>query len=83
MNMKRRSADFYDTEEGKDIVDKLRSMQGNDMFNTEPSYTANIDDHPSNKKSFVDKHKQYIMEHPKVDPEQYLANLRLKTRLRR
>lgn len=81
MNVKRRSVDFYQTKEGRDFVGKLRSMQDDSKFNTESSYTANTTDHPSNQKSFVDKHKQYIVEHPRVDLEQYLANLRLKTRL--
>ena len=74
---------FFETEAGQEIEDGLHSMVADAAFNTEDSYTANIVLHPDNLMPFVEKHKLYLITHPAIDPGSYVANLRLKTRLRR
>ena len=78
----KRTAAFFDTEEGIEIEKILNDMDTNESFNTDSSYSANSDLYPDNLIPFVEKHKNYLIKHPSTDPNQYLANLRLVTRKR-
>jgi hypothetical protein len=78
----KRKIDFFTTEKGIEVEEKLRLMTLDNAFNTESGYTADTNRYPDNHLSFVDRHKDYLVAHPAVDPTLYLANLRLKTRLR-
>jgi hypothetical protein len=61
---------------------KLRSMTLDPVFNTTASYTANSTLYPDNLIPFVDKHMEYLLQHPSVDVDQYVRNLRLSHRKR-
>lgn len=74
--------DFLDTEEGRDIKLKLQHMEDDCLYNTAPSYNSNTELYPDNLIPFVDKHINYLINHPKLEARQYLANVRLVTRLR-
>jgi hypothetical protein len=74
--------DFFETEQGIMIKQILRAMNGNTLYNTGPSYTANTKLYPNNLMPFVDKQMEYLRTHPAINPDQYIANLRLMTRLR-
>ncbi|MDB5186350.1 MAG: hypothetical protein JWL85_873 [Candidatus Saccharibacteria bacterium] len=69
-------------EESAEIEATLRLMTQDIKYNTESSYSANGELYPDNSISFVDKHLNYITKHPSIDPQHYLSNLRLMTRLR-
>lgn len=73
---------FLDTIEGKEIQRKLQLMTDDASYNTESSYTANGTLYPDNLMPFVDKHITYLISHPLLNPNEYLANVRLLTRLR-
>lgn len=73
---------FADTEKGKEIKRKLQLMTEDDAYNTTATYSANTQLHPDNLITFVDKHMTYLVGHPLLDPDKYLANIRLVTRLR-
>jgi hypothetical protein len=77
-----RKTDFFDTEEGIKIIEKLRIMALDQDFNTDSSYSANSVLYPDNQIPFVEKHMRYLITHPAMDPDHYLANLRLMTRRR-
>ncbi|MBP9761809.1 hypothetical protein KBD11_01945 [Candidatus Saccharibacteria bacterium] len=72
---------FLQTEEGKKFREKLQAMMDCDTFTTTSSYSPNGDIYPDHSVSFVDKHIAYLCAHPSITPEQYLSNLRLKTRI--
>lgn len=74
--------DFVNTDAGKDIKRRLERMVTDGQYNTESGYSANSTLYPDNLQPFVDKHISYLTSHTKVDPEQYLANIKLLTRLR-
>lgn len=78
----KKKGNFFDTEEGAKMKASLRLMQQNTSFSTEASYSANAANHPDNLISFVDKHMNYLNAHQNVNPDHYLANLRLVTRLK-
>jgi hypothetical protein len=78
----KRKTDFFETEKGLEIEQMLHTMAADMAFNTESGYTANAVRYPDNVISFIDKHKDYLIAHPAIDPKLYMANLRLKTRLR-
>lgn len=74
--------DLYTSEEGAKIQQALKSMATDTGYSTIDSYSANAEMHPDHLVSFVDKHMAYLQSHPSVDPDHYLANLRLMTRVR-
>jgi hypothetical protein len=61
----------------------LKNMVQDPMLNTRSSYSANADSYPDGQIPFVEKHMAYLMDHPKLSPVQYLANLRLMIRQRK
>lgn len=77
-----KKVNLYETEEGAKIEQALVHMAADTGYNTEASYSANADLYPSHLRSFVDKHMAYLNTHPSVDPQHYLANLRLMTKIR-
>lgn len=61
-----------------EVRQKLEDMELNPVLNTRTSsYSANVKLYPDGQVPFVEKHIAYLMDHPKLDPAQYLANLRL------
>lgn len=73
---------FKETAEGEQARLILLQMEKDFTYNTGSSYAANIDKHPDHKISFTDKHMDYLQNHPSVNPDQYIANLRLMSRVR-
>lgn len=66
-----------------DVREKLRAMIDDPSLNTRASsYSANSDLYPDNKIPFVEKHIAYLMDHPRLDYQQYLSNLRLMLKVR-
>ena len=58
---------FFDTEEGKEFKRQLKLMNSNDDYNTAPSYSANTVLYPDNLMPFVDKHMDYLLNHPLLE----------------
>ena len=77
-----KKAAFILSEEGLEAERMLRLMAEDDSYNTESSYSTNSQLYPDNSRSFVDKHMDYLSTHPHANHRQYIANLRLMTRLR-
>jgi hypothetical protein len=82
VSKKTRKNHFFETPEGMDVIATLKMMDADDKFNTKSSYSANSGLYPDHQIPFVDKHVEYLRCHPSTDPEHYLANLRLVTRIR-
>ena len=82
MSTLKKRANFFETEEGMEFVENLRSMQIDKSYNTGASYSANNTEYPDNLIPFVDKHKNYLNAHPAIDAKLYIANLRLMTKVR-
>jgi len=51
-------------------------------YNTDSSYSANSLQYADNLIPFVDKHMNYLNSHPKVEADQYIANIKLMSRIR-
>ncbi len=73
---------FIGSEEAARIEEILRQMAKDSAYNTTSSYSANITQYPDHLIPFVDKHMNYLKTHPSLDPQHYLANLRLMTKIR-
>jgi hypothetical protein len=73
---------FFETDEGVQIEEMLQAMESDATFNTESSYVADAVQFPDHVLSFMDKHKRYLLANPSIDARSYVANLRLKTKLR-
>ena len=69
---------FLDSDDAAVIREQLVTMMGDKTFNTSATYAATRDD----ALPFDEKHMTYLSDHPKLNPQQYMQNLRLKTRLR-
>lgn len=73
---------FTDSPEGKAAAESLRKMMADASYNTAPSYSANSTDYPDNLMPFADKHMKYLNEHPQLEVGQYIANIKLMSRIR-
>lgn len=66
-----------------EVREKLEAMENDPTLNTRASsYSANSELYPDGQIPFVDKHIAYLMDHPRVDYNQYLSNLRLMLKVR-
>jgi len=70
--------EFLATKAAAEIRELLKQMEESPLYATKSSYRAGV----AGDISFADKHFAYISTHPTVRPDQYLANLRLMTKLR-
>lgn len=77
-----RRNNFLETEVGAWAKAELQAMANDPAYATEDTYSSNSERYPDNTISFVDKHINYLSLHPKVNPEHYVSNLKLMTRLR-
>ena len=77
-----RRKDFIESEEGVAIIDMLRRMMDDKAYNTPTSYSANSSEYPDNIMPFMDKHLKYINDHPKIQASQYVANIKLMSRIK-
>lgn len=68
--------------EEQEVREALRQMVLSSSYNTSPGYTADSVVYPDGLMPFVDKHMRYLDVYPKLDANVYLANLRMKTRVR-
>ena len=82
MSSYHKKIDFFETEDGKELLEVLKSMHSDARFNTEPTFSSDVESYPDNLMPFVDKHVKYIRNHPATNPQHYLANLRLITKVR-
>lgn len=73
---------FFETDEGLEIQRILQAMEADVSYNTESTYVADGVQFPDHILSFMEKHKRYILANPAMDARSYVANLRLKTKLR-
>jgi len=60
----------------------LQRMEADATMSTPSSYTPDGTLYPDHVLTFTDKHLLYLKQHSKINAEQYLANLRLKIRIR-
>lgn len=74
--------DFFQSPIGHEARKTLIAMDADANYKTSSSYTANTTMYPSSERTFVEKHMDYLKDHPATDPLHYLANLRLMTRIR-
>lgn len=82
MSFVNRKIDFMTSERGLLTMQKLKDMVTSDSYHTESSYSANTTLYPNNLVPFVEKHMAYLRDRPNVDPDNYVANLRLMTKIR-
>ncbi|MDN5275448.1 MAG: hypothetical protein JWN33_97 [Candidatus Saccharibacteria bacterium] len=68
---------FYKSEEANVIRTGLNEMMKSPSFNTRSTYSPKS----TEDITFVDKHMTYLSTHPKVNPNEYMSNLRLMTRI--
>lgn len=72
------SAQKFLKSEAADLIrEDLKQMVESPNFNTRSTYS------PSSEVDllFVDKHMKYLSQHPNLNPQHYLSNLRLMTRI--
>jgi hypothetical protein len=59
----------------------LTNMEQDDLLNTAPSYVRDATN-TVHLMSFAEKHASYLKCHPKVNPQNYLANVKTMIRIR-
>ncbi len=69
---------FLKSAEAKAIRNVLRTMMQSRECNTTATYSPSSD----GPLSFEDKHMHYLSQHTSMNPQHYLSNLRLITKIR-
>jgi hypothetical protein len=70
-----------ETMEAEEVRTALATMESDPTLITDSAYSADMA-WTGNRMPFVDAHLAYLKAHPNVNPRQYLANLRLRTKRR-
>lgn len=70
--------DYFETQDGQEILGLLQSMSSSEDYVTKDSYTP----HSEALISFIDKHQDFIRKHPNTDAHHYVANLKIMCRRR-
>jgi hypothetical protein len=78
-----RKIDLFNPIDGAQIQQALRSMLADSAYKTASGYSADGTKYPDHVIPFVEKHLTYLMKHPDVNHEHYLANLRLMLKIKR
>jgi len=66
-----------------EITAALQGMEDDELYETGSSYSANALLYPDHEMTFVQKHLAYLKGRPQLDPQHYLANLRLRIKVRK
>jgi len=74
--------DFLKSQLGKEIQLIFQSMMLSDLYTTSSSYSSDKVKYPDSLIPFIDKHMDYLNAHPKLEAYQYIANVKLMTRVR-
>lgn len=69
---------FFTSQKGLLARQDLEDMMNSKEFNTASTYSPSS----TERIQFVDKHLDYLSKHPQVNPNHYLSNLKLMTRIR-
>lgn len=77
------SKDIWTIMSEQDVMTALQVMEDDPGMVTESAYKANIEQWPDHRISFSDSHILYLKNHPALNPEHYLANLKLMIKKRR
>lgn len=70
---------FFKSESGRAAKAELTVMEKDPRYNTLGSYSAKL----AHDMPFVKRHMKYLSEHPKLNPDHYLSNLKLMTKIKR
>lgn len=73
---------FTSSDEGLEAERLLQLMVADKTFNTRASYSTNSVLYPDHLRPFINKHMDYLSSRPNLDPQSYIANLRLMTRIK-
>ena len=68
---------FLDSELAESIRAELRSMMEDPQFNTKATYSPSTVENMT----FDERHMAYLSKHRTLNPQHYLSNLRLMTRI--
>jgi hypothetical protein len=70
---------FFDSEVAAVAKTELKLMAKDPRYNTQGTFSAKYTGHVM---PFVERHMKYLSEHPKLDAQHYLSNLKLMTKIK-
>ncbi len=77
-----KKVNFFESEEGVEARSLLQTLWSDKAYKTDSSYSTDSESYPDNLIPFVQKHMDYLSNHPSVNIKMYVANLRIMTRIR-
>ena len=69
---------YLRSDAAKNVRKELEAMFENPNYRTESSYSPSSE----GRITFVNKHVRYLSMHQKINPDQYLSNLKLMTKIK-
>ncbi len=83
MSAKNSKSHIYDPVHEAEVLAVLQSMEQDASYNTETRYAADSVKYPTHRITFSERHMEHLKKFPNIDPDQYVANLKMMTRERR
>lgn len=83
MPVLKKRVNFAESAEGIWARQTLERLAADSAYNTDSTYSTDTEHYPGNLIPFVEKHMNNLNSHPALDATQYIANIRLMTRIRR
>lgn len=80
--MAKNSPKWTRTVKEEDVLADLKKLEKDPSYNTPSRYHIDEERYPDNLISFAQTHLEHLKKFPKVDPDQYISNLRLMTKIR-
>ena len=80
--MSKASPKWTRTVKEEDVLDNLKKLEKDPLYNTPSRYHADTERYPKNLITFAQTHLEHLKKFPKVDPDQYISNLKLMTKIR-
>ncbi len=66
----------------EEVTSELKAMMSDGSYHITPGYSIDTETYPDHIVPFIEAHLNYLKSHHQVDPEHYLANLRLMLKIR-
>ncbi|HMS49906.1 MAG TPA: hypothetical protein PKA02_00505 [Candidatus Saccharibacteria bacterium] len=82
MPVLKKRVNFTESAEGIWARQTLERLVADSAYNTDSTYSTDAELYPGNLIPFVEKHMNNLNSHPDLDATQYIANIRLMTRIR-
>ena len=64
------------------VLIDLKKLEKDPQYNTKSRYHSDVERYPNNLITFAQSHIEHLKKFPNINPDQYISNLKLMTKIR-